>query len=747
MNFGKKSHDGEGKFRKGNIALVLCNVILILGVIGAAVIYSQINLNQKNAMKRDSFCNALESLKQVSENYLSTEKGYVDDWAAYISSQHMTAEEALAYITATNTHEDRAAHLVNLEDMSARSTVMRNGIPWVHCYEEIEKLATSGSVAFLDKMNRMINAAKNEVLVLGKYRVGETQRTVVSVGTKVTIREEDGTDRDYLLLRLIPVEYLQKTWVFPIEFSKAEISLIARDGGYMVQSPSMRSSSFLEFIRGYNFQDNYNQVYELADQLANNDSGLLEYKNSAGENCYFYYSSLGQDTEVCILGYIPVAEIQSDATDWNIVLLICGTLLLLAVIDGQHILAVNRELRRAVKSAEKANMAKTQFLSAMSHDIRTPMNAVIGMTEIARHHLDDKEYVKDCLNKVSLSGNHLLTLINDILDISKVESGKMTLNPCAFSLKDIVEELAAMIRQSAEDKDLSFLMKMNHITQNVVMGDPLRIRQILLNLLNNAVKYTEPGGHVLFEVSEEMIPEQPENVRLRFVVEDNGIGMSEEFQKTMYQSFARATDSRINKIQGSGLGLSIACQMVELMKGKITCNSTLGKGTTFVVVLEVPVAHEILKAEKLSGGTEEEQGGAFAGMRILVAEDNELNWEIIHMMLEEHGVISDRVENGQECLELLEKEDAPRFDLVLMDVQMPVMDGREATRRLRSSPNAYMRNIPVIAMTADAFAEDIYACLEAGMDGHIAKPVDMSRVLHYLRIVKSGMLVGREENK
>ena len=196
MNFGKKSHDGEGKFRKGNIALVLCNVILILGVIGAAVIYSQINLNQKNAMKRDSFCNALESLKQVSENYLSTEKGYVDDWAAYISSQHMTAEEALAYITATNTHEDRAAHLVNLEDMSARSTVMRNGIPWVHCYEEIEKLATSGSVAFLDKMNRMLNASKNEVLVLGKYRVGETQRTVVSVGTKVTIREEDGTDRD-----------------------------------------------------------------------------------------------------------------------------------------------------------------------------------------------------------------------------------------------------------------------------------------------------------------------------------------------------------------------------------------------------------------------------------------------------------------------------------------------------------------------------------------------------------------------
>lgn len=736
--------DRKKKSRK-NIILILCNVVLVLGMILTAFFYSRFNQEQRNAMKVDAFCTTVESMKQVSENYLSTEKGYVDDWAAYISNQHMTADEALEYIRTTNTHTDRAAHLVDMEDMTARSTTERNGTYWVHCYDEMLKQNTVYSNNFLNKMREMFLGETDKVPVLGKYRVGELQRTVVSVGTKVTIREEDGSDKDYLLLRLIPVEYLQKSWVFPTEFPTAEIGLITRDGGYVIQSPSLRSSSFTAFVRGYNFQDDYNKVDKLAEQLKTEDTGLMIYKDSAGRDSYFYYSCLGQDSDVCILGYIPVADVQTDATDWSVVLMICGTLGLLIIIDGSHILSINRKLRHAVNLAERANLAKTQFLSSMSHDIRTPMNAVIGMTEIARHHLDDPAYVEDCLNKVAISGKHLLTLINDILDISKVESGKMTLNPHAFSLRGNVEEMADMVRHDAQEKQLTLSVEMHDILQDTLVGDPLRIRQIMINLLNNAVKYTEAGGTVRFEVQQYPVEGTDEEVETRFVIADNGIGMTEEFQKTMYNSFSRATDSRINTIQGSGLGLAIARQMAEMMKGSIQCVSAPGKGTTFTVSLQLPVAQEIVEMENTS---EEENGqtGEFAGMHVLVAEDNQLNWEILQILLEEYGIEADRAENGEICVNRLKNPDVVRYDMVLMDVQMPVMDGREATRRLRRSNDPYVRNIPVVAITADAFAEDIYACLESGMDGHVSKPIDMKQVVPYLRKAKNGTLHKREDD-
>lgn len=311
----------------------------------------------------------VESTKQVSENYLSTEKGYADDWAAYIASCHMTAEEALDYIRTTNTQEERAAHLVDMADLSARSTFVRNGNPWVHCYEEQQKLATTDSSAFLDKMEQLFNAGPDEVLVLDKYRVGESQRTVVSVGTRVMIREADGSDRPYLLLRLIPVEYLQNTWTFPTEFPLAEISMIVSDGGYVVRSPSLRSRTFLDFIRAYNFTDDYNAVDSLAERLLTTENGLLTYKDSRGVDCYFYYSSFGEGSNIDILGYIPASQIQPEAVEWSIVLLVCGTLFLLFLIDGAYILSINQNLRRAVDMAEHANQAKTRFLSTMSHDI------------------------------------------------------------------------------------------------------------------------------------------------------------------------------------------------------------------------------------------------------------------------------------------------------------------------------------------------------------------------------------------
>ena len=729
---------GHRTSRVSRVMLFLCNVILIAGMIFSAVVYSRVVIQQRNNLKTDAFCTTVESMKQVSENYFITEKGYVNNWSRYIASQHMTEDEALEFIRTINTQPDRMAHIVDMDDLSARTTYVRNNDGWVHCYENFALSDTLGDKALLQKMQSMFEADADDVQVLGKYRVGETQQTVVSVGTRVTLRQADGSDKDYLLLRLIPVEYLQKSWVFPTEFPSAQIGLITREGEYVIQSSAMRSRSFLDFIRGYNFEDDYNKIDEVAQQLQTTDSGLMRYKDSKGQDCYFYYSSFGKDADIDILGFIPVRDTETEAIDWSIILLICGTLLLLVVIDGLHILSINRELQRTAELAEKANVAKTQFLSSMSHDIRTPMNAVIGMTEIAKQHLTEPDYVKDCLEKVSLAGNHLLTLINDILDISKVESGKMTLNPTPFSLRESVEEMTAIVRQSAEQGQLAFTVQVHDVSQDILVADPLRLRQILLNLLTNAVKYTEPGGHVRLDVSEKTIAGQTDRIKVQFIIADDGIGMSDEFQKTMYTSFSRATDSRINKIQGSGLGLAIAHEMTELMGGQIQCESALGKGTTFRVQFELPTA-ECLPAQP-APHNDADAPGELAGMRVLAAEDNDLNWEIIHTMLEEYGIESDRAEDGQRCLDILHDPAAPQYDMVLMDVQMPVLDGREATRRLRADADPALRELPVVAMTADAFAEDIAACREAGMDGHISKPVDIKQVLHTLQQAREGTL-------
>ena len=521
--------------------------------------------------------------------------------------------------------------------------------------------------------------------------------------------------------------------------------MIVSDGGYVVQSPSLRSRTFLDFIRAYNFTDDYNAVDSLAERLLTTENGLLTYKDSRGVDCYFYYSSFGEGSNIDILGYIPASQIQPEAVEWSIVLLVCGTLFLLFLIDGAYILSINQNLRRAVDMAEHANQAKTRFLSTMSHDIRTPMNAVIGMTEIAKLHLDDAGYVRDCLDKVSASSSHLLTLVNDILDIPKVESGRMTLDSCAVSLSEEVEKLSGMVRPSAAVRGVAFTLRMQDITQDIVVTDPLRLRQVLINLLTNAVKYIEPGGHVLFAVSEEPSA-HAEHVRVRLVVSDDGIGMSEDFQKIMYTSFARATDSRINRIQGSGLGLAIVRQMTELMGGTIECVSAVGKGSTFTVTLDLPTARQLPRsaADSGTGGTADE---SLAGLRVLVAEDNDLNWEIVRTMLEEYGVLMDRAVNGQCCLEMLSAGGAPHYDLVLMDVQMPVMDDREATRRLRASEDPCLRDLPVVAMTADAFAEDVLACRNAGMDGHIAKPINIKQVLQTLHKAKSGTLRRNEETE
>ncbi len=392
---------------------------------------------------------------------------------------------------------------------------------------------------------------------------------------------------------------------------------------------------------------------------------------------------------------------------------------------------VNDELRQAqivaaeaLQSAERASKAKTDFLSNMSHDIRTPMNAIIGITTLMKNELHQPEKLAEHLGKLESSGQLLLGIINDILDMSRIESGKTTLNVEKMNLPQQISQLDSIIRQQAGQRRQSFTV--NTLVQHEnVLADPNRLNQVLMNILSNAVKYTPTGGHIRLEVEE--LPRNEHYARYRFVVQDDGIGMSEEFQKHIFEPFERERTSTVSKVQGTGLGMAITKSVVDLMGGSISVESATGKGTRFEVVLEFPIDTKADTVQKAQAFPEEEETTSpLCGMKFLCAEDNALNAEILQMLLETRGASCTICSNGQEIVDAFASVKPGDYDMILMDVQMPVMDGLEATRRIRNGENPLGRTIPILAMTANAFLEDMQKSREAGMDEHLSKPVDIS---------------------
>ena len=391
----------------------------------------------------------------------------------------------------------------------------------------------------------------------------------------------------------------------------------------------------------------------------------------------------------------------------------------------------NDEMRRAqdiaaeaLQSAERASKAKTDFLSNMSHDIRTPMNAIIGITTLMKNELHEPEKLAEHLGKLESSGQLLLGIINDILDMSRIESGKTTLNVEKMNLPQQVDQLDSIIRQQAGQRLQTFTVE-THVQHENVLGDPNRLNQVLMNILSNSVKYTPIGGHIRLEVDE--LPRNEHYARYRFIVQDDGIGMSEAFQKTLFEPFTREEKSGTNKVQGTGLGMAITKSVVDLMGGSISVESSTGKGTRFEVVLEFPIDTEADMVQKTQALPEEEETvSPLSGMKFLCAEDNAINAEILEMLLESKGASCTICSNGQEIVDAFASVKPGEYDMILMDVQMPVMDGLEATRRIRNGENPLGRIIPILAMTANAFLEDMQKSKEAGMDEHLSKPVDIA---------------------
>lgn len=388
-------------------------------------------------------------------------------------------------------------------------------------------------------------------------------------------------------------------------------------------------------------------------------------------------------------------------------------------------LEATERLNKALIDARKANKAKSVFLSNMSHDIRTPMNAILGYAAMARASKDDVKRA-DCLEKIGTAGEHLLSLINDILDMSRIESGKLNYEPIPSNIKDEASDLADMMRNEANKKNIELVCDFD-VKNEFAFYDPLRLRQIELNLLSNAVKYTQNGGRVYFGIKDYEC-ESGEEAVYEITVKDNGIGMSEEFQKTVFEVFARERETGLGTVQGTGLGLAITKSIVETMGGTITLESKQGVGSEFTVRFTVPIAEKVVRA-----AFEEVREGEFSGMKVLVVEDNELNLEIISEVLKNLEIEVECAMNGEEAVRRVSEVDGEYYDIVFMDIQMPVMNGHSATMAIRSIDDKSIKKLPVIAMTAEAFEEDRVRALKSGMNGHIAKPIEMKKLVSVLR--------------
>ena len=465
--------------------------------------------------------------------------------------------------------------------------------------------------------------------------------------------------------------------------------------------------------------------------------------------------------EYCTLDEKQFKNINIIPLDWNGSQL---TKVLFIVIDVTQSKERENQARQALKdayeAANRANKAKTDFLSNISHDIRTPMNAIVGMTALAAAHIDQKDRVMDALDKITISSRHLLALINEVLDMSRIESGKVMLNEENFHLPDLIYNLITMVKPDILAHNHRFTVNISKIRHEDIIGDSLRIQQIFTNIMSNAIKFTPDGGHISFTLTEKPMKRRRTGC-FEFIFEDNGIGMSQEIQDIIFEPFSRADDKRTTKIQGTGLGLAITKNIVTMMDGNITVKSAPGKGSRFTITLflklqdvadtstedltDLPVLivdddpdccesavqmlNDIGMCGEAATSIAPQSRNSFPGKRVLIVEDNALNMEIAVELVSMTGVTIETAENGKIAVEMVANAPENYYDLILMDIQMPALDGYEATAQIRALDKDYIHSLPIVAMTANAFAEDMIAAHKAGMDEYIAKPFDMEQLV------------------
>ena len=837
----------------------ITNIILMVSMVVFVVLYATFETRKTRQQQIEHYEDTTITMGLVTENYLEGEQRICNVWAGYINSKELTIEEATAFISDSHVLNKASAHIIDPVTFTGLSTRDANGETNICAvsYENFE---------FLNDLS-WIHEGADSISVSSSFPnpVKKDSEDSIAFANYITVYE-GSTPKQKILLRLLPEIELHDKWVLPKEeFQDAELCIIDSNGNYIIREEDgfFKDNDFIEFFKYYNSDATDAEAAEVFKKITS-ESGSITMNTKSGGNKYILgFSSFDESSGLSILSMMSYKNLNVGTQNWLLIGVITSGLLILFILDLMVMIVLNKQLTVAASDAKSANKAKTDFLSTMSHDIRTPMNAIIGLTTISEKNLKDEKLVQENLRKINLASNHLLTLINDILDISKVESGKLNFTPQSFSIVETVENLMNLSQPMIKEKNIDFSFHISHFEKEYLYADQLRLNQIFINLLSNAVKYTDANGRISVDMIEEESAKEG-CVKLTFKVADTGIGMSPEFLENLYQPFSRQTDSRVNKIQGSGLGLAITKQMVDLMQGTIDCQSEEGKGTTFTVTLDIPLAEhqraemklenldvlivdddEVLletavdtmkslglNTEQALGGLEalgmikhkEQEGKNYdivivdlkmpdidgietirrirdevksnvpillisayswsdveeqakeagvngflskplfrstlydkiseilgtekesveqendysdlEGMNILVAEDNDINWEIISTLLSMYGITTERAENGRIALEKVKSAEKDAYSLIFMDIQMPEMNGLDATRAIRKLDDPWASKLPIVAITADAFSENVTECLQAGMQGHIAKPIDIKLVIKVIKKIK-----------
>ncbi len=739
------------------------------------------------------------------------------------------------------------------------------------CSQEGEMYILDGASFQLADPEPFFESLRNgeKKVAVGSDAVGNK---VIAFGIAANYPLPDGSTGMALVVA-VPIEYISTMLGTDEENALIYSHIIRRDGSFIVSDLSDEYDDYFSSLYGKYPNDDPATIdafiQELSTAMNNRESytGVLSFDASIQQ----VYSTLLPYSEWNLITILPFGVLNEtvESLDQNrtfATVLVCAVIMLVLLLIFYIYFRMTcqqlKALEQAREEALEATKAKSSFLSNMSHDIRTPMNAIVGMTAIAMTHIDDKEQVQNCLRKITLSGKHLLGLINDVLDMSKIESGKMTLTAERISLREVIEGVVGIVQTQIKSKNQNFNVHIDNIETEDVYCDSVRLNQVLLNLLSNAVKYTQEGGTIQLSLFQEAAPPERGSsyIRTHIKVKDNGSGMTPEFLEHVFDSYSRADSKRVHKTEGAGLGMAITKFIVEAMEGTITVTSELNKGSEFHVILDLEKApseeidmvlplwkmlvvdddealcrtavdalesigikaewslsgekalqmvtkrhhagddYEIIlldwklpgmdglsvakqirniigadmpiilisaydwtefeaeaKAAGINGfiakplfkstlyyglkkymGVEEPlentvRNTDLEGLRILVAEDNDLNWEILNELLTDAGMVLEWAENGKLCLEKFQASEEGYYDAILMDVRMPVMGGYEATENIRALSRTDAQAIPIIAMTADAFSEDIRRCLDCGMNAHTAKPINLDEVLSLLR--------------
>lgn len=690
-----------------NLAIVTAIILLFISYISDynTMLYKQ-NLNDIG--------NVNQAAAQISSELYASQDRKVSNIVRYISRRKLNLDEIIAYVDDSNSDSAVAFQLINEDYTGIVIKKDENGeYPSVSYknsdYSNIMQIANP-------------NADSSKIPVTVEFT--DPYTGLRSFGRYAAFTaEHNGEIKSYTLMAV----YRSASFIGHINlnsgFDGLSTVLINKDGSYALRNSYYKAENLFRYI--YNYNDlTLDEMNVLKEKVLSNDGGSLRYKNSLGEECAFVYCNVPGTDWLCVSS-VRISAFHMSNPDLRMTVLLLMLFIGMALIDFLYLFRLNKRLKESVKEANAANEAKTDFLSRMSHDIRTPINVISGMTELALMENGNPPVTTEYLSNIKSSGKFLLGLVNDILDMNKVESGKMELHKRPYSLREFVGYLNAVIRPLCEEKGIDFTIDFGEERETILV-DPLRFNQIFFNLLSNSVKFTPCGGHISIFGKGGKLGNGKSAVE--FTVRDDGAGMSEEFQKTMFSAFSQEARTSSQNTQGTGLGLAIVKNLVGIMNGTMRVESEIDKGTAFFISMDLEEAPEA----QVNIQEAETAAADLGGRRVLLCEDHPLNAKIMIQLLSRKGMSVSHAENGRIGVDMFASSAQNYYDLILMDIRMPVMDGIEAATAIRALPRADAAAVPIIALTANAYDSDVEKCLAAGMNAHLAKPVEVQKLYSML---------------